>query len=65
MIRVIIRKNKLSCASLDSMSSSICDPCLRAKTRRFPYSLSSSHASAPLKLIHSDAWGPAIQSFHY
>jgi hypothetical protein len=25
--------------------------------------MSSSHSSAPLKLIFSDAWGPAIDSF--
>jgi hypothetical protein len=59
----IIRENKLSYASLDSLSSSICDPCLRAKTRHLPYSLSSSHATTPLELIHSDVWDPAIQSF--
>jgi hypothetical protein len=58
-----IRENRLPCASLDSMSSSICDPCLRVKARQLPYSLSSSRASAPLELIHSDVWGPAIQSF--
>jgi hypothetical protein len=45
------------------MSNSICDPCLRAKARQLPYSLSSSRAFAPLDLIHSDVWGPTIQSF--
>jgi hypothetical protein len=63
IIICIIRENKLPCASLDSLSSSICDPCLRAKAHQLPYSLSSSHATAPLDLIHSDVWGPAIQSF--
>jgi hypothetical protein len=53
----------LPCASLDSISNFICDPCLCAKSRQLLYSLSSSHASAPLGLIHSDVWGPAIQSF--
>jgi hypothetical protein len=59
----VIRDNRLSCASLDSMSSSICGPCLRAKAHQLPYSLSLSRASAPLELIHCDVWGPAIQSF--
>jgi hypothetical protein len=59
----IIRENKLPCVSLDSASTSICDPCLRAKARQLPYSLSSSHTTAPLELIHSDVWGHAIQSF--
>jgi hypothetical protein len=59
----IIRENKLPCASLNSASTSICDPCLHAKAHQLPYSLSSSHATAPLELIHCDVWGPAIQSF--
>jgi hypothetical protein len=59
----IIRENKLSCASLDSPASSICDPCLGTKACQLPYSLSSSCSTAPLELIHSDVWGSMIQSF--
>jgi hypothetical protein len=59
----VIRENKLPCASLDTISHSVCDPCLRAKARQLPYSVSSSRATAPLELTHSDVWGPAIQSF--
>jgi hypothetical protein len=59
----VIRENKLPCASLDTISHSVCDPCLRAKAHQLPYSVSSSRATAPLELIHSDVWGPTIQSF--
>jgi hypothetical protein len=53
----------LPCDSLDNIATSICDPCLRAKARQLSYPLSSSRAVAPLQLIHSDIWGPTIQSF--
>jgi hypothetical protein len=59
----ILRENKLPCASFDNASGSICDPCLHFKACQLPYSLSLSHATAPFDLIHSDVWGPMIQSF--
>jgi hypothetical protein len=59
----IIRDNKLPCASLDNVATSICDPCLRAKACQLPYPMSSSCIVAPLELIHSDVWGPIFQSF--
>jgi hypothetical protein len=31
---------------------------------QLPYFVSSSHSSAPLKLIFLDVWGPTIDSFH-
>ncbi|RVW62843.1 Retrovirus-related Pol polyprotein from transposon RE2 [Vitis vinifera] len=36
-----------------------CIICPLAKSHSLPYSLSSSHASHPLALIHTDLWGPA------
>ncbi|RVW14006.1 Retrovirus-related Pol polyprotein from transposon RE1 [Vitis vinifera] len=36
-----------------------CKICPLAKSHSLPYSLSSSHASQPLALIHTDLWGPA------
>jgi hypothetical protein len=59
----ILRENKLPCASFDNASGSICDPCLHSKACQLPYSLSLSHATDPFDLIHSDVWGPMIQSF--
>ncbi|RVW60898.1 Retrovirus-related Pol polyprotein from transposon RE1 [Vitis vinifera] len=37
-----------------------CKICPLAKSHSLPYSLSSSHASQPLALIHTDLWGPAL-----
>jgi hypothetical protein len=51
---IVIRENKLPCASLDTVSHSVCDPCLHAKAHQLPYYVSSNRATAPLKLIHSD-----------
>lgn len=36
-----------------------CSSCPLAKSKQLPFSLSSSHASAPLELLHLDLWGPA------
>jgi hypothetical protein len=47
----IIRENNLPCASFHSTPPSVCDPCLCAKACQLAYSLSSSHATAPLELI--------------
>ncbi|RVW86356.1 Retrovirus-related Pol polyprotein from transposon RE1 [Vitis vinifera] len=37
-----------------------CIICPLAKSHSLPYSFSSSHASHPLALIHTNLWGPAI-----
>ena len=37
--------------------SELCVPL--AKSHKLPFSLSSSHASHPLQLLHLDLWGPA------
>jgi hypothetical protein len=37
----------------------VCDACACAKAHQLPYQFSS----APLELIFSDVWGPAIDSF--
>jgi hypothetical protein len=41
----------------------VCDACLHAKPQQLPYSLSSTHSTAPLELIYSDVWGPIVDSF--
>jgi hypothetical protein len=58
----VIRHNNLVCSGLDS-SESVCDACLRAKAHQLPYPKSTSQSAAPLDLVFSDVWGPAIDSF--
>lgn len=58
----VIRHNNLVCSDLDS-SESVCDACLRAKAHQLPYPKSTSQSAAPLDLVFSDVWGPAIDSF--
>ena len=47
----------------------VCEPCLAGKMRSNPFPPSSSHASKPLELIHSDIHGPlpvcAIVDYRY
>jgi hypothetical protein len=59
IVRCVISKNNLPCATIDSSNSSVCDACACAKAHQ----LSSSTSSAPLQLIFSDVWGHAIESF--
>jgi hypothetical protein len=58
----VIRSNNLSCSGSLSQDH-VCDAYLRAKAHQFPYSKSSSQSTAPLELMYSDVWGPAIGSF--
>jgi hypothetical protein len=62
IISCIIRTNKLSCSPSDSIES-VCDACLCGKAHQLPYPKSTSRSSAPLILIFSVVWGPAIDSF--
>jgi hypothetical protein len=63
IVRRVISKNNLPCATLDSSCSSVCDACACAKAHQLPYQLSSNTSSAPLQLIFSYVWGHAIGSF--
>jgi hypothetical protein len=63
IVHRVIRENKLPCTPYESSSESICDACLRAKAHQLPYPISTSRSTAPLELIFSDVWGPAIDSF--
>ena len=44
-------------------SSVMCDTCQFSKFTRLPFSSSMSRASKPFELVHSDVWGPTIESF--
>jgi hypothetical protein len=63
IVRCVIRKNNLSCATFDNYSHSVCDACACAMAHQLPYQLSSSTSSVPLPLIFSNVWGPVIESF--
>jgi uncharacterized membrane protein YgcG len=63
IVRRVISKNNLPCATFDSSSHHLCDACACAKAHQLPYQISSSCSSVPLELIFSDVWGPAIESF--
>jgi hypothetical protein len=63
IVHRVISKYNLPCSHNDSPGPSICDACACAKAHQLPYSVSSSSSSAPLELVYSDVWGPAIDSF--
>jgi hypothetical protein len=54
IMRRVISKNTLPCATIDSSNSSVCDACVCAKAHELPYQLSSSTSSTLLQLIFSD-----------
>lgn len=62
IVSKVISQNNLSCSS-SARSESVCDACLKAKAHQLPYHVSLSRSLAPLELIHSDVWGPAINFF--
>jgi hypothetical protein len=61
MVTKVIDNNNLSCSSV-SNKKSVCDACQQAKSHQLPYSRSVSSTSFPLELVHSDVWGPAVES---
>jgi hypothetical protein len=63
IIRCVVSKNKLPCATFDTSSSSVCDACACVKAHQLPYQVSSNVSYAPLQLIFLNLWGPAIESF--
>jgi histone deacetylase 1/2 len=48
--------------SVSNKSDVVCDACQQGKSHQLPFSLSAHVTHAPLKLIHSDVWGPAQTS---
>jgi hypothetical protein len=40
-----------------------CDFCPLSKSTRLPFSSSTSYSVKPFDLVHSDVWGPVIESF--
>jgi hypothetical protein len=58
----IISKNNLPYAYF-SLNESVCDACACAKGHQWSFPLSSSSSSAPLWIVYSNVWGPAVDSF--
>ncbi|PRQ60643.1 putative RNA-directed DNA polymerase [Rosa chinensis] len=40
-----------------------CDVCHLSKSSRLPFTSSSSRASNPFEIVHSDIWGPVLESY--
>jgi hypothetical protein len=43
-------------------AKTVCDACQQAKSHQLPYPVPNSISKAPLDLVFSDVWGPAIDS---
>ena len=61
VVHHIVSNNELPCTS-DSTHEYVCDACQQAKAHQLPYPISTSESSAPLDLVFSDVWGPALES---
>jgi hypothetical protein len=61
IVTKVIDSNNLSCSSV-SNKQTVCDACQQAKSHQLPYSRSVSSTHFPLQLVHSDVWGPAVES---
>ena len=62
VVRQVVSRNKLPCVSTPSSHESVCDACQQAKSHQLPHSRSQNKSSAPLELVFSDVWGPALDS---
>jgi hypothetical protein len=65
IVECVLRRKDLinvhECAFVsDHSSESVCNSCQRAQSHQLPYFCSNKVAVAPLELIHSDVWGPAL-----
>jgi len=56
IVTKVLQKCNISCGK---NKATVCSSCQLAKSRRLPTHLSSSRASKPLELVHTDIWGPA------
>lgn len=61
VVSKIVSSNKLPCL-FESNKESVCDACQKAKSHQLPYNRSLGSSKFPLELVHSDVWGPAIDS---
>jgi hypothetical protein len=61
IVQQIVGTNNLSCLK-EASNASVCDACQRVKSHQLPFSKSISVSKAPLELIFSYVWGPALIS---
>jgi histone deacetylase 1/2 len=60
VVQSTVKNNSLLCSP--NSDSSVCDACQRAKSHQLPYNHSTRVSTAPLELVHTDVWGPALSS---
>jgi hypothetical protein len=60
IVQSVISSNKL--ASTPSPLSLVCDSCQRAQIHQLSFNKSTHVTYAPLQLVHTDVWGPAVTS---
>jgi histone deacetylase 1/2 len=60
VVQTIVKTNNLLCSP--TSDSSVCDACQHAKSHQLPYTHSYRISTAPLELVHTDVWGPALPS---
>ena len=60
VVHSILRLNKLPFCNPEH--ASVCNACQLGKSHQLPYSISKHVSTAPLELIYTDVWGPAIPS---
>jgi hypothetical protein len=56
VVTTLSKQHKISATS---SQFSFCSDYVQAKTHKIPFSPSSSKATAPLEVIHTDVWGPS------
>jgi histone deacetylase 1/2 len=60
VVESVLRTNNIACAR--PHEPSVCDACQQAKIHKLPFARSLHSTKAPLELVHSDVWGPAVKS---
>ena len=67
LLQQVVARHKLPLSSNKALV--ICSACQQAKSHGLPFAQSTSHASSPLEIIHSNVWGPApvssVDGFRY
>jgi hypothetical protein len=61
VVHQVLRNNSIPFS--ESNKELVCDACQMAKSHQLPYPKSTSVSTSPLKLVFSDVWGPASESF--
>uniref|UniRef100_A0A2N9J542 Reverse transcriptase Ty1/copia-type domain-containing protein n=1 Tax=Fagus sylvatica TaxID=28930 RepID=A0A2N9J542_FAGSY len=57
LVQQVVARHRLPLSS--NKAPVLCSACQQAKSHGLPFARSTSRASSPLEIIHSDVWGPA------